>query len=137
LFDIIVKKLLTTIGVLFALFASPAIALEDFRNWSNKDGNSIEAKFIKFKEEKIEIRRRDGFTFTLDPSTLSQEDQDYLKELEKHKDSAGRVWNKGSYLQELVRQKWFDSNKDDRAANFYDFKKDKIDINEDETDDGY
>ena len=119
-------KLFTTIGVLLAFSFSPAMALEDFRNWTNKDGNSIEAKFIKFKGDKIEIRRKDGFTFTLDPLNLSKVDHDYLKQLEKHKDSAGRVWNKGSYQQKLVSQKWYDSHKEDRTANFYEFKKDKI-----------
>ena len=99
-FDIFMTKLLATIGVLFAFSFSPAIALEDFRNWTNKDSNSIEAKFIKFKGDKIE-RRKDGFTFTLEPKTLSKVDHDYLKQLEKHKDSAGRVWNKGSYQQNL------------------------------------
>ena len=130
-------KLFTTIGVLFGFSFSTAMALEDFRNWTNKDGNSIEAKFIKFKGDKIEIRRKDGFTFTLDPLNLSKVDHDYLKQLEKHKDSAGRVWNKGSYQQKLVSQKWYDSHKEDRTANFYEFKKDKIDINEDKINDGF
>ena len=68
---------------------------------------------------------------------LSKVDHDYLKQLEKHKDSAGRVWNKGSYQQKLVSQKWYDSHKEDRTANFYEFKKDKIDINEDKINDGF
>ena len=131
------KRLLTIFCVTSILFFSDIKAVEEFRSWTNKDGNSIEAKFIKFKEEQIEIRRRDGFTFTLDPSTLSQDDQDYLAELEKHKDSAGRVWHKGSYQQELVRQKWFDSYKDDRTVNFYDFEQGKIDINGDKVEDGF
>ena len=131
------KRLLTIFCVTSILFFSDIKAVEEFRSWTNKDGNSIEAKFIKFKEEQIEIRRRDGFTFTLDPSTLSQDDQDYLAELEKHKDSAGRVWNKGSYQQKLVSQKWYDSHKENRTTNFYEFKKDKIDINEDKISDGF
>lgn len=131
------KKKLITVFFLILLSAFSVLADQEFRNWTNKDGNSIEAKFIKFKDAKIEIRRKDGFTFTLDPSTLSQEDQDYLKELEKHRDQTGRVWHKGNYQQVLVRQKWFDSDKDDRGANFYEFKRDKIDINEDKSDDGY
>ena len=131
------KRLLTTFCVTSILFFSDIKAVEEFRSWTNKDGNSIEAKFIKFKEEKIEIRRRDGFTFTLDPSTLSQDDQDYLAELEKHKDSAGRVWHKGSYLQELVRQKWFDLPPESPSCKYFDFTIEKIDLNNDERMDGF
>ena len=58
----IMKRLLTTFCMTSILFFSDIKAVEDFRSWTNKDGNSIEAKFIKFKEEQIEIRRRDGFT---------------------------------------------------------------------------
>jgi hypothetical protein len=61
------KKKLITVLFLSLLSAFSVLADQDFRNWTNKDGNSIEAKFIKFKDAKIEIRRKDGFTFTLDP----------------------------------------------------------------------
>ena len=132
------KRLLTTFCMTSILFFSDIKAVEEFRSWTNKDGNSIEAKFIKFKEEQIEIRRRDGFTFTLDPSTLSQDDQDYLAELEKHKDSAGRVWNKGSYLQELVRQKWFDSLKGKPIMYYHEFNRsEKVDLDKDGKEDGF
>ena len=111
--------------------------LEGFRFWTNKSGRSIEAKFIKFKDAKIEIRRKDGFTFIFDQSTLSQEDQDYLKELEKHRDQTGRVWHKGNYQQELIRQKWFDRSPDSPVCRYFDFQNLKIDLDGDGQMDGY
>jgi hypothetical protein len=132
-----VRKKLITVLFLSLLSAFSVLADKDFRNWTNKDGNSIEAKFIKFKDEKIEIRRKDGFTFTLEPKTLSEVDQNYLEQLIKHRDASGRVWHRGNYEHALVRQKWFDTERDDRGANFYEFKKDKIDINEDKIADGF
>ena len=113
------------------------IPLEGFRFWTNRLGRTIEAKFIKFKDAKIEIRRKDGFTFTLNPSTLSQEDQDYLKELEKHRDQTGRVWHKGNYQQELIRQKWFDRTPDSPLCRYFDFQSEKIDLDGDGQMDGY
>lgn len=126
---------LTLLSLFLSLIQTEAI--EEFRKWTNNDGNSIEAKFVKFKDDNIEIRRRDGFTFTLEPKTLSEVDQNYLAKLIKHKDASGRVWHRGNYEHALVRQKWFDTERDDRGANFYEFKKDKIDINEDKIADGF
>ena len=42
-----------------------ALADQEYRNWTNKQGKSIEARFIKFTKEKFEIRRKDGRTFTM------------------------------------------------------------------------
>ena len=131
------NKLPTLILLSLFLFFIQTEAIEDFRKWTNNDGSSIEAKFIKFKGDKIEIRRKDGFTFTLEPKTLSEVDQNYLEQLIKHRDASGRVWHRGNYEHALVRQKWFDTERDDRGANFYEFKKDKIDINEDKIADGF
>ena len=108
-----------------------------FRFWTNKSGSQIEAKFIKFNEKKIVIRRKDGFTFTLNPSTLSQSDLDYLKGLEKHRDQTGRLWHKGNYQQELIRQKWFDRTPDSPLCKFFDFQTEKIDLDGDGRMDGY
>ena len=119
------------------MFFSPAIALEDFRNWTNKEGNSIEAKFIKFKGDKIEIRRKDGFTFTLDPLTLSQIDQEHLAELKKRTDSSGKLWTKALASYEITRQKWFDTPKDRGILYYHTFKKEKVDLDKDGVFDGY
>jgi hypothetical protein len=108
-----------------------------FRFWTNKSGIQIEAKFIKFNDKKILIRRKDGFTFTLNPSTLSQSDLDYLKGLEKHRDQTGRLWHKGNYQQELIRQKWFDRTPDSPSCKFFDFQTEKIDLDGDGRMDGY
>ena len=131
------NKLLTL--TLLSLFLSfiQSEAIEEFRKWTNNDGNSIEAKFVKFKDDNIEIRRRDGFTFTLEPKTLSEADQNYLTKLLKRKDTSGRVWHRGNYEHALVRQKWFDTERNDRGVNFYEFKRDRIDINEDKIADGF
>ena len=67
---------------------------------------------------------------------LSEEDQKLLEELRKRADSRGYLWDASSASYELKRQKWFDSEKDDRSVNFYEFESEKIDINDDQENDG-
>jgi hypothetical protein len=113
-----------------------ALADQEYRNWTNNEGKSIEARFIKFTKDKFEIRRKDGRSFTMTSDMLSEEDQKFLEELRKRADSRGYIWDASSASYELKRQKWFDSEKDDRSVNFYEFKSEKIDINEDQKSDG-
>ena len=61
------KKLILL--VLPILFASGE---QEYRNWTNMEGKSIEAKFIKFTKEKFEIRRKDGRTFTMTSDMLTK-----------------------------------------------------------------
>lgn len=66
------------------LFFFPILSIfseHDYRKWKNQEGKIIEAKFVKFNKDKVEIKRKDGFTFTISPNAFSQEDQEYLNEL--------------------------------------------------------
>ena len=54
------------------LFASGE---QEYRNWTNKEGKSIDAKFIKFTKDEFEIRRKNDITFTMTSDMLQEEDQ--------------------------------------------------------------
>jgi hypothetical protein len=125
------KKLILL--VLPFLFASGE---QEYRNWTNKEGKSIEAKFIKFTKHKFEIRRKDGRTFTMTSDMLSEEDQKLLEELRERADSRGYLWDASSASYELKRQKWFDSEKDRPILYYHEFDNEKIDLNKDGEKDG-
>jgi hypothetical protein len=63
-----VKKLCLFIFPILSIFGD-----QDYRKWKNQEGKIIEAKFIKFNKDKVEIKRKDGFTFTILPMAFSQE----------------------------------------------------------------
>ena len=126
-----VKKLCLFIFPILSIFGD-----QDYRKWKNQEGKIIEAKFIKFNKDKVEIKRKDGFTFTILPMAFSQEDQQYLTDLKKRTDSRGYLWDSTSAKFELVTQKWFDSPKDRSILYYHEFKRDRVDINKDGTMDG-
>ena len=84
--------------------------LKCFRRFSKLDekGEVIEAKFIKFSKDKVEIKRKDGITFTVSPSTFIKEDQDYLAALRKE-DSRGYLWDASSTKFEISSDEWTDA----------------------------
>jgi hypothetical protein len=126
-----VKKMFLFIFPILSIFSE-----QDYRKWKNQEGKIIEAKFVKFNKEKVEIKRKDGFTFTISPTAFSQEDQEYLTELKKRTDSRGYLWNSTSAKFELVSQKWFDSPKDRAILHYHEFKRDRVDIDKDGQVDG-
>lgn len=56
--------------ILYFLLCGSILDAEDFRKWTSKDGRIIDAKFIKFFDEKVEIQRKDGRSFRIDKSTF-------------------------------------------------------------------
>ena len=104
---------------------------QEFRYWTNKEGKTIEAKFIRFAKDRIEIRRKDGLTFKMSPATLSEEDQKLLEELRKRADSRGYLWDDSTAAYELKRQVWLDSERNSPTLYYHKFKIDKVDINKD------
>jgi len=66
---------------LFGLFTVTLTAKEPIRTWTNTDGQTIEARFIDEKMDKVRIRRTDGRVFNIPLDTLSEVDQKYVKSL--------------------------------------------------------
>ena len=60
---------------------------EPVRSWTNIKGNKMEASLVRFKKDKIEIKRNDGRVFTLLPNMFSEEDLKYLTEARTRADS--------------------------------------------------
>ena len=121
----------------FFLFSTLNLFSElDYRKWKNQEGTIIDAKFVKFNKEKVEIKRKDGFTFTILPTAFSQEDQEYLAELKKRTDSRGYLWDATSAKFQLVSKKWLDSPEGSSIRVYHQFKREKVDLNKDGKDDG-
>ena len=110
---------------------------DGYRLWKHQDGRSIEAKFIKFENDFIKIKRRDEYVFSFDPSELSEIDKNHLALLKKQSDSTGQVWHKGNYQQELIHQKWFDLPPETPTCKYFDFTNESIDLDKDGRMDGF
>lgn len=121
------------------LYIFPILSIlgdQDYRKWKNQEGKIMEARFVKFNKEKVEIKRKDGFTFTILPTAFSQEDQEYLTELKKRTDSRGYLWDSTSAKFELVSKKWLDSPEGSSTRVYYQFKQEKVDLDNDGKYDG-
>ena len=123
--------------LIFSLVASLASGTEPLRIWKNNTGQTIEATFLRFVKEKVQIKRKDGRTFTLDANQLSNADQVYLEEVRKRTDETGELWTKGRAEYLLCRQKWIDRKAGERIPWYYVFSKERIDINKDGKVDGF
>ena len=93
--------------ILFFIFGSITLWTDEpSRTWTNIKGDKMEASLIRFKKDKIEIKRDDGRTFILAPTMFSEEDQKYLVEARTRADSSGEFWSKERAIYHLTRQKW-------------------------------
>ena len=110
---------------------------EQQRTWTNLDGVKMEATLIRFKKDKIEIKRGDGRTFTLAPTMFSEEDQKYITEARTRTDSSGEFWSKERAIYHLTRQKWATGAVGSPIARYQNFKREKIDLDGDGKLDGY
>jgi hypothetical protein len=124
--------------LLLILFASGNLwCVEPQRTWTNLDGVKMEATLIRFKKDKIEIKRGDGRTFTLVPTMFSEEDQKYITEARIRTDSSGEFWSKERAIYHLSKSKWIDGSKDRPIFHYLEFRREKIDLNKDGKNDGY
>ena len=131
-------KMIIKICALF-IYASFFVTIseaEDYRNWTSKDGRVIEAKFIKFVKDKVEIQRKDGRSFKIDKTAFSEKDIEYLDDLYKRSDSRGYLWDDASARYQLKSRKWFDSLKDRPILYYHEFKSDRVDLDKDGKIDG-
>ena len=117
--------------LILTLLASLASGIESSRTWKNNAGQAFEGTFLRFVKEKVQIKRTDGRTFTLDSNQFSNEDQAYLEEVRKRTDGTGELWSKSRAIYHLTREKWIDSPKDRPILYYYKFTREKVDINKD------
>jgi hypothetical protein len=117
--------------VLIYISCSSLLGVEPMRTWNNAKGESMEASFVRFKKDKIEIKRNDGRTFILSPDTFSAEDQKYLSEVRKRTDSSGELWSEDRATYHLTKSKWMDAPSGTRTYNLFEFKREKVDLNKD------
>ena len=111
--------------------------VEQQRTWTNLDGVKMEATLIRFKKDKIEIKRGHGRTFTLAPTMFSEEDQKYITQARTRTDSSGEFWSKERAIYHLTRQKWATGAVGSPIARYQNFKREKIDLDGDGKLDGY
>jgi len=124
--------------LLLILFASANLwCVEPQRTWTNLNGVKMEATLIRFKKDKIEIKRGDGRTFTLAPTIFSEEDQKYMTEARTRTVSSGEFWSKEKAIYHLTRQKWATGEVGSPIARYQNFKREKIDLDGDGKLDGY
>ena len=70
------------------LLAVTLTAKEPIRTWTNTDGQTIEARFIDERMDKVRIRRTDGRVFNIPLDNLSEEDRKYVESLAVAKPSS-------------------------------------------------
>ena len=122
--------------LILTLVTSLASGIESSRTWKNNAGQTFEGTFLRFVKEKVQIKRTDGRTFTLDANQFSNEDQAYLEEVRKRTDETGELWSKSRAIYHLTREKWIDSPKDRPILYYYKFTREKVDIDKDGKFDG-
>ena len=110
---------------------------EPVRLWTNLKGVKMEASLVRFKQDKIMIKRGDGRTFTLAPTMFSEEDQKYLTDARTRTDSSGEFWSKERAIYHLSRQKWATKEVGSPISRYQNFKREKIDLDGDGKIDGY
>ena len=81
------------------LFLCLASHAEDFRIWTDRNGNTLEARLIYKSEKQVELRDRKGKIHKVDPEKLSGEDQLYLNppppEQDKYKLQFSKTMRRG------------------------------------------
>ncbi len=90
--------------LLFAVAGILLSAEEPVRTWTDLDGKTIQASFIKFKGKDIVIRRADGKLFQVHPSYFSTQDRKYLFEMSVLIRSKQPVHFKDDQLETLIRK---------------------------------
>lgn len=65
--------------ILILLLISPLTGLSDYRVWTDKKGNCIEAELLDSNPAQVSVRDKDGKVFKFHPSKLSKADQNYLR----------------------------------------------------------
>jgi hypothetical protein len=112
-------------------------AEEEVRTWTDLKGRTMEARFIKFTGDKMVIKRADGRSFTVMPDLFSEVDRKYVEEMRGKVGADGKPWGKSSVIQALVSGKWRDVPEDAPIVYYWDFKRERVDLDGDGKPDGY
>jgi len=66
--------------VLFFLFLSALMVSAEYRTWTDKKGNEIEAEYKGMKNGKVVLVGRDGKEYDVNPAFLSDADREFIQE---------------------------------------------------------
>jgi hypothetical protein len=94
----------------------------------------MDAKFIKFAGVNIIIQKNNNRKYSVNPSSLSQNDQNYIRSMKSKYPTApnGRPLDSNYFRSILVREKkWTNERGTDLQRFFFDFDLDKVDVDRD------
>lgn len=66
--------------LIITIFLTASLTFAETRTWTSTDGRSLEGSLQSANETEVTVRREDGRTFPIPLASLSQEDQDYVKQ---------------------------------------------------------
>jgi hypothetical protein len=101
---------------------------EPYRTFTSKDGKVMEARFIRFEKDKINLLLKDGRRFTVGSEIFSPADQAYIDELRIRLNPAtGRPWVANDFKILLTKRKyWTDELKPRASKHLVNFSHDFI-----------
>jgi antitoxin component YwqK of YwqJK toxin-antitoxin module len=77
---------------LFAVVCCLALSSEEpFRIWTDNKGQTMEARLISIADDKIEIIRKDGVSFTVSPNIFSERDRNYIAKASRFSSATHRT----------------------------------------------
>ena len=99
---------------------------EPYRTFTSKDGKVMEARFIRFEKDKINLLLKDGRRFTVGSEIFSPADQAYIDELRIRLNPAtGRPWVANDFKILLTKRKyWTDELKPGASKHLVNFSND-------------
>ena len=80
--------------LLSVLSPSWADASDEIRTWTSADGREIQASLLSIDGDSIEIRRSDGFRFSIGLDQLSEADREFIEDLKKKSLQEAIDWRK-------------------------------------------
>lgn len=98
----------TTYFVTALLLIAAAVCSAEIRTWTDTQGRSMEAEFIRVDGEKVSFQKPDGMRYGFPLAQLSQADQDYIKSLNEPDSNAGS--EAAPTLAESELAEWLDKN---------------------------
>lgn len=72
------RRYMKTLALIMVVTGLAGSTLAEFRIWTDRKGNTIEAEFTGTQGKRIILAKRDGTTLTISPLPLSDDDKEYL-----------------------------------------------------------
>lgn len=98
----------TTYLVTALLLIVATVCSADIRTWTDTQGRSMEAKFLRVDGDKVSFQKPDGMRYGFPLAQLSQADKDYIKSLNESDSNAGS--GAATALEESELAEWLDKN---------------------------